>query len=163
MNSNKTQVTKDLKAKSISVSREFSASMESVWQAYTDPKILDQWWGPAPWRAETKTMNFTPGGYWLYAMVGPENQKHWARMNYIAINRPDSIDIEDIFCDENGTPNPDLPASKGQLLFAKTASGTRVTFNMIYPTEADLQKIVDMGFEQGISICFEQLDELLKK
>jgi hypothetical protein len=34
---------------------------------------------------------------------------------------------------------------------------------MIYPTETDLQKIVEMGFEQGISICLDQLEELFNK
>lgn len=78
MNTNKkTQVIKDLKEKSILVSREFNAPVETVWRAYTESELLDQWWGPAPWRAETKFMNFSVGGYWLYAMVSPENQKHW--------------------------------------------------------------------------------------
>jgi len=36
-------------------------------------------------------------------------------------------------------------------------------FKMIYPTETDLEKIVEMGFEQGISICLDQLESLLKE
>lgn len=163
MNSqSKTQVNKDFKAKSIRVSREFNAPIEKVWQAYTDSKILDQWWGPAPWKAQTKTMNFKVGGYWLYAMVGPENQTHWARMNYLAIEPMKSIEVEDEFCDENGKLNTELPVSKGRIDFTKTGNGTKVDFEMTYPAEADLQKIVDMGFEQGISICYDQLDQLLR-
>jgi len=34
---------------------------------------------------------------------------------------------------------------------------------MTYATEADVQKIVEMGFEQGITICLDQLEQLLKK
>jgi len=34
---------------------------------------------------------------------------------------------------------------------------------MIYATETDVQKIVEMGFEQGITVCLDQLEELLKK
>jgi len=158
---NRTQVTKDFKEKSILVSRVFNASIEKVWQAHTDSKILDQWWGPSPWKAETKTMNFTVGGYWLYAMVSPENQKQWGRMNYLAIDQYKTIEIEDAFCDENGKLNPDFPVSKGQISFAKTENGTRVEFKMIYPTVNDLKKIAEMGFEQGITICHDQLDNLL--
>ncbi len=33
---------------------------------------------------------------------------------------------------------------------------------MIYPTWADLEKMVEMGFEQGITICHDQLECLLK-
>ncbi|HTH31834.1 MAG TPA: SRPBCC domain-containing protein [Lacibacter sp.] len=163
MSTNKTNVTKDFQEKSVVVSREFAAPVADVWRAFTESELLDQWWGPAPWRAETKSQDFRPGGYWLYAMVGPEDQRHWARMNYVAINPHKDYDVEDSFCDEDGTINTELPVSKGRNVFTETGAGTKVEFKMIYPTEADLQTIVDMGFEQGISICFDQLEELLKK
>jgi len=163
MSNNKTEVIKNFKEKSIIVSREFEAPIEKVWRAYTDSRLLDQWWGPSPWRAETKKMNFTVGGRWLYVMVSPEGQKHWACMNYIAIDPLKSYEMEDGFCDEEGHLNPDLPVSKGKMTFTKTATGTRVEFEMTYTTEADVQKIVEMGFEQGITVCLDQLEEQLKK
>ncbi len=163
MSTNKTNVTKDFQEKSVVVSREFDAPVAEVWRAFTEHELLDQWWGPAPWRAETKSQDFRPGGFWLYAMVGPEDQRHWARMNYIAINHLKDYDIEDSFCDEDGTINTSLPVSKGKNVFTETSTGTKVEFKMMYPTEADLQTIVEMGFEQGISICFDQLEALLKK
>ena len=163
MSNNKTQVTKNLNEKSILVTREFNAPLADVWRAYTESALLDQWWGPAPWRAETKSMNFTPGGFWLYAMVGPENQKHWSKMSYLNIQHHQYFEAEDSFCDEEGSINRELPVSQGKSTFTATANGTKVEFKMIYPTEADIQTIVDMGFEQGISICYDQLESLLKK
>jgi uncharacterized protein YndB with AHSA1/START domain len=160
--SNKTQVIKDLKERSILVSREFDAPVTDVWRAFTESELLDQWWAPAPWRAETKSMDFSPGGFWLYAMISPENKKHWGRMNYIAIKHLKSYDAEDCFCDEEGKINPDLPVSRGRNLFTETNTGTRVEFKLIYPTEASLQQIVEFGFEQGITICFNQLETLFE-
>ncbi len=162
MTNNKTIVVKNFEEKSILVSREFNAPIMNVWRAHTEPELLAQWWAPHPWKAETKTMNFTEGGYWLYAMVGPENEKHWGRMNYISIDLYKSYSLEDSFCDENGNINPDLPTSKGQTIFTETENGTRVDFKMSYSSEKELQTIVEMGFEQGISICMDQLDEYLK-
>jgi len=161
--SNKIQVVKDLKEKSILVRKELNAPIENVWRAYTESELLDQWWGPAPWRAETKSMDFKVGGSWLYAMVSPENQRHWGRMEYKAIKQHESFDVEDCFCDENGNPNPALPTSRGRISFAKTPGGTLVEFKMTYNKESDVQAIIDMGFEQGITICMEQLDGLLVK
>lgn len=160
---NKTQVVKDFKEKSILVAREFNATIDKVWRAYSEPELLDQWWGPAPWRAETKYMNFTPGGHWLYAMVSPENQKHWGRMNYISIAHHKNFYIEDAFCDENGNMNSALPVSKGVTLFTETAKGTKVEFKMSYSTEEQLKQIVEMGFEQGITACLDQLEQLFKQ
>jgi uncharacterized protein YndB with AHSA1/START domain len=56
--------------------------------------------------------------------------------------------------------NTELPVSKGRMAFTETTNGTRVEFKMIYPSEADLQKIVEMGFEQGITMCLDQLEDL---
>jgi uncharacterized protein YndB with AHSA1/START domain len=159
----KTQVTKDFNARSITVTREFDAPPALVWRAYTEAELLDQWWGPAPWRAETKQMNFAPGGHWLYAMVSPEGQRHWARMNYLSIRPHTLIGIEDAFCDEQGNINAALPVSKGELVFTPTVRGTRVEFSMTYQQESDLRKIIEMGFEQGITACFDQLDALLQQ
>jgi uncharacterized protein YndB with AHSA1/START domain len=163
MSTSKTQVAKDFAGRSITVSREFAAPVENVWLAYSDAKLLDQWWGPSPYRAETRTMNFTPGGYWLYAMVSPEGQKHWGRMNYLSIERHRRIGIEDAFCDEHGVVNPALPVSTGEIVFTPTGRGTRVDFRTTYQDEDALRKIVEMGFEQGISVCLDQLDTLLNR
>ena len=84
-------------------------------------------------------------------------------MNYLAIDRHKSFEAEDEFCDENGKLNAELPVSKTQMVFTKTKNGTKADFIMTYSTEADLEKIVDMGFEQGISICMDQLEKLLEK
>lgn len=157
---NKTTVIKDFKAKSILISRIFNAPLETVWRAYTESELLGLWWAPQPWKAETKIMNFTVGGYWLYAMVSPEGKKHWGRMNYVAIDHHKSFDLEDAFCDENGNFNKELPVSKGQISFTQQTDGTLVEFKMIYPSESDLQKIVEMGFEQGITMTLNHLDEL---
>lgn len=163
MSTQKTQITKDFNAKSILVAREFDAPVALVWRAYTEPTLLDQWWGPAPWRAETKTLNFSPGGYWLYAMVGPEGEKHWARMNYLSINLHKNFAMEDAFCDEHGVINTELPVSTGHMVFTGTPNGTRVEFKMTYPTEEALQKIVEMGFAEGITMCLDQLEGLFKQ
>ncbi len=161
MSNNSTKVVKDLKAKTILVSREFKAPVELVWRAFTESAILDQWWGPAPWRAETKFQDFSVGGHWLYAMVSPENEKHWGRMNYLSIDPLKNFHLEDVFCDESGIPNYQLPASKGMNEFTPTPTGTRVEFKMEYSSAEQIQAIVEMGFEEGITICFEQLNQLL--
>lgn len=160
---NRTQITIDLPGRSILVSRVFNAAVDKVWKAHTDKEILDQWWGPSPWKAETKTMDFKAGGFWLYAMIGPEDQMQWGRMNYLAIDRHESIEIEDVFCDENGKLNSELPISRGQITFTETEKGTIVEFKMFYPAETDLKKIIEMGFEQGITICHDQLERLLNE
>ncbi|MDI6046165.1 SRPBCC family protein [Flavobacterium yafengii] len=159
----KTLVVKDLEEITILVSRTFSAPLEKVWRAYTESELLEQWWAPKPWKAETKSMNFSVGGYWLYAMVGPENEKHWGRMDYTAITPHLSFEIKDSFCDEEGTVNTSLPVSSGTIVFTTTESGTLVEFKMFYSSEKEIETMIEMGFEQGITACLEQLEALFQE
>lgn len=159
----KTSVVRNLPQRSIMVSRSFDAPVELVWRAYTEPELLDQWWGPAPWRAVTKRHDFREGGQWLYAMVGPNGERHWGFMNFSAIKLHVSFEVEDGFCDENGTVNPDFAVATGTNVFTATGTGTHVAFTLHYATEEQLMQIVEMGFEAGITQCLDQLDELLRK
>jgi uncharacterized protein YndB with AHSA1/START domain len=163
MSVNKTKVSKDFKARSIVLTREFDAPLVLVWRAYSESDFLDQWWAPAPFRVETKSFNFAAGGHWLYAMINPEGRRHWGRMNYVSILPHRGIRIEDAFCDEHGNVNPNLPTSRGEIVFAPIASGTRVELTNIYQREEDLQTIVAMGFEQGVATCLDQLEALLQR
>lgn len=154
-----TKLTKDLENKTITVTREIYAPVEKVWKAHTDKDILAQWWSPAPWTLETKVMDFKVGGYWLYAMVSPENQKHWSKTSYTAIDPFKRIDATDYFCDENGVKLPTMPEGKGSFVFSKTERGTLVEMIQVFPTIEALNQTLEMGFEEGITICFTQLDK----
>ena len=77
----KTLNVKDLKEKSILVSSILSDPLEKVWRGCTESELLEQWWARKSWKTETKTKHFSVGGHWLYAMVGPQNEKYWVRMD----------------------------------------------------------------------------------
>ena len=95
----------------VKVTREFAAPLSKVWTAWTQKELLDQWWAPKPWKTRTKTMEFKAGGFWLYAMVGPEGEEHWCRADYESISPMKSFKGLDAFCDANGKITTDLPAS----------------------------------------------------
>lgn len=67
-----TRVEKDLANEKVTISRHFDVQPQRVWDAWTKSEILDRWWAPKPWKAETREFNFRVGGSWHYAMVGPE-------------------------------------------------------------------------------------------
>jgi PhnB protein len=154
-------VRKDLPNKKIFVERDFDASVEQVWRTWTEKELLDQWWAPKPWKAETKTMDFREGGMWLYAMVGPDATRIWARVDYKKIERHKSFTAVDAFCDENGVKNNDFPSMNWKNEFIKTSGGTKVNIEITFANETDLNKILEMGFEAGFTAALENLDELL--
>src|SRR5258706_7832581 len=95
--------------KIINVKREFDANIDLVWDAWTKPELLDQWWAPKPWKATTVSMDFRNGGKWLYYMQGPDGSRHYCRADYKSISVNKSFEGLDAFCDEDGNVNHDFP------------------------------------------------------
>ena len=159
----KMQMVKDLPNKKLTITRQFDAPVEKVWRAWTESDLLDQWWAPKPYQAETKSMNFKPGGVWLYAMVGPDNFKQWCKAEYTSITPNKSFQAVDMFCDENGNRNQDFPSMNWKVNFSPVTSGTKVLVEITFGSEADLQKILETGFEEGFAMGLGNLEELFSK
>lgn len=158
---NKTMITKDLVNKKLHIIREFTAPVEKVWQAWTESTLLDKWWAPKPWKAETAFMDFTEGGAWLYCMAGPNGEKSWNKVGFTAIDAPKSFSATAVFCDEQGNKVEAFPTLHWLNIFSATETGSKVDVTIIFDKEEDLKKIVEMGFEGGFSMGLSNLDELL--
>jgi uncharacterized protein YndB with AHSA1/START domain len=72
----------------IVIARTFAAPRELVWQAWTDPKHVGRWWGPAGFTTTTHAMDFRPGGSWQYTMHGPDGRDYGNRIDYVEIEAP---------------------------------------------------------------------------
>lgn len=152
----------DKENKKILVKREFAAPLSKVWTAWTDSQMLDQWWAPKPWKSKTKKMDFREGGSWLYAMVGPEQEEHWARADFKSITPLKKYSVVDAFCDAEGNLNTGLPSAFWTIEFNEASGHTTVSIEIKYESVADLEKYVEMGFKEGFTAGLENLDELLK-
>lgn len=159
----KTIFSKDPASKKIFVTREFNAPLEQVWKAWTKSDMLDQWWAPKPWKAITKSMDFREGGLWLYYMEGPDGTRHYCRADYKTIVPKKMFVGDDSFCDENGNITNTAPGMHWEVGFAKTDTGTKVSVEITFASEQDLNAIVEMGFQEGFSMAHDNLDELLTK
>lgn len=151
----------DKEKKTITVKREFAAELALVWDAYTKSEILDQWWAPNPWKAKTKRMDFRNGGSWLYAMVGPAGEEHWALATYKDIQFQKKFMGLDAFTDADGKVNAEMPQSKWEVNFTDKGEITLVEFRISFDDLAQLETTIQMGFKEGLSMAMEGLDELL--
>jgi len=151
----------DKEKNSITVKREFAAGLDLVWDAWTKPELLDLWWAPKPYQARTKSMDFREGGYWLYAMIEPNGTEYWGRMDYLSIQPIESYTAMDAFCNEQGEVNPQLPRANWVVSFADLGEHARVDTVVTYSSLADLETVVQMGMQEGLTSTLERLDELL--
>jgi len=154
--------------KTIVINREFDANLELVWQAWTTAELLDQWWGPEPCSAKTKSRDFREGGHWLYCMIAPAavtdgeaEHVHWEKQEFEKIVVQKSFSGTDVFCDENGNANPELPNGKFENQFNEVDGKTLVTMISTYNSVKDIEMLIETGFKEGITVCFNQLEKLL--
>ena len=145
----------------ITVKREFAAKRQLVWDCYTKSELLDRWFAPKPLTTKTKSMDFSEGGHWHYAMVEPNGQEYWGRMDYQTIRPIDGYTSLDGFSDETGAVNPNLPRSTWNISFTDAATHTLVETVVSYASPQALQQVIDMGLQAGLTSTLERLDELL--
>lgn len=155
--------SKDASNKKIMVERLFDAPIETVWKAWTQSELLDQWWAPKPWKANTKSMDFRDGGRWLYYMQGPDGSRHYCKVDFRSIVPNRTFSTFNGFCDENGQTNTEMPGMDWKVVFIAEGNATKVEVEITFASEADLEKIVAMGFKEGFAMGHTNLDELLAK
>ena len=151
----------DKQTKMVNITKEFAFELSLVWDAYTKPELLDQWWAPKPLASRTKVMDFRVGGRRFYAMVSPDGQERWALQKYTSISPKTNFKFFNAFADEN--ENPQLPGSDWDLTFSEQDEKTKVSISIYNESLERLEKMVEMGFVEGTKMQLKNLEELLAK
>jgi PhnB protein len=157
------KIDKDLANKKITITKHFNAKADVVWDAWTKQEMLDQWWAPKPWRAETSKLEFKEGGSWQYAMLGPNSERSDGKFTYSKINAPKSYEGIDAFTDEKGFVKPEEPQLHWKCEFKTSGAGTDVKITITSKELSDLKRILDMGFEEGFKMGLGNLEEYLEE
>ena len=150
--------TVDKSTKTIVITREFAADLSLVWDAFTKPELLDQWWAPKPFQSKSKFMDFKVGGRRFYAMVMPEGQEKWAVQKYTSITPKTNFKFFNAFSDEN--ENMELPGSDWDLSFSEQNGVTTVRITVVNESLERLEKLID-GFKMGMTSTLNYLETLL--
>ncbi len=161
MNSNlKFDFTVNKENNTVNIKREFAADLELVWEAWTNPEILDQWWAPKPYKSKTKFMDFEVGGRRFYAMVSPEGvERGWQIQEYTSISPKTNFKFLSVFADKD--ENLHLPGSNWDLNFSELNGTTTVHISICNESRERMEKMIEMGFKEGFTMGLQQLDELL--
>jgi uncharacterized protein YndB with AHSA1/START domain len=153
---------KDAEALTLTFVADFDADVEKVWQVWQDPRLLERWWGPPTWPATFDRYDFTVGGQAAYHMTGPDGEKSRGWWTITAIDAPHRLAFDDGFADENGRPNPAMGTTRAVVTLEATGSGTRMTTTTTFEDVDQLEKMAEMGMEEGMRLAMEQIDALLK-
>ncbi len=155
-------ITKDLENATLVVTSVFGASPDRVWRLWADPRQLERWWGPDPYRATVLDHELRAGGHVTYVMAGPDGDRHRGYWRVLEVEPPRRLVFRDGFADDDGEPDDDLPVSRAEVAIeAVDDAHTRMTITSTYDTSADFEQALAMGMEEGIRAAIEQIDALL--
>lgn len=156
-----TSVSSDPNALTLTVVGDYPVPVERLWQAYADPRQLERFWGPETYPATFTRHDLQAGGGAEYYMTGPDGSKSRGWWRFVAVEPRRSMEVEDGFANEDGTPNDAMPAMRMIFDFEPTDTGSRVTSVTHFPSVEAMQQLVEMGMEEGLRSAMGQLDGVL--
>jgi uncharacterized protein YndB with AHSA1/START domain len=156
-----TSVTKDAEALTMTVVAEFSAPVRRLWDAYLDPRLLERFWGPPTYPAVFTRHDGCVGGRSDYAMTGPDGDVSRGYWEWIAIDELKRFEVHDGFAGPDGSPNTQLPTMRMVFTFDALGASSRVSTTTYFNSAAQLEQLLDMGMEQGMTEAMGQMDAVL--
>jgi len=157
-----TAVQKDVDALTMTLTAEFDATPERVWQLWADPRQLERWWGPPTYPATVDSHDLRPGGRVEYHMTGPEGDQPRGYWDISEADAPHAIAFYDGFANVDGTPNTDLPSNDCRVRIEAIGGGrTRMSIDSIFPSNEAMEQLLAMGMEDGLTQAVGQIDAIL--
>lgn len=155
-------VQKELRPESdreLVLTRLINAPCEKVYRAWTDPKLMVQWFTPKPWTTVRAETDVRPGGSNLVVMRSPEGQEFPNPGVYLEVVPNKKLVITDAYT-KAWEPSA-KPFMTLTLTFEEEGGKTRYTARVLHWNAADREAHEKMGFHQGWGICTDQLEALV--
>ncbi|MGW9855848.1 uncharacterized protein YndB with AHSA1/START domain [Staphylococcus hominis] len=153
----------EVKENKIIFSRTFKASINDVFDAYTNPSLFEQWFHPQGAKTKVYRFNVKEGGEAFFAIETPE-QTSYTLTEYQKVDRPNYLEYLDYFATPEGQKDTRLPGMHISINFkSDNKQMTTVTSTSMFPTKEEAQQAVDMGVEVGMNSTLDQLEKLLNE
>jgi uncharacterized protein YndB with AHSA1/START domain/ketosteroid isomerase-like protein len=155
--------TSDTADREIVITRVFNAPRKLVWDVWTRPAHISQWWGPRGFNTTVDAMDLRPGGRWRYVMHGPDGSAYPVEGVFREVVPFERIVTTDEFPADFKPPVPiDLPRGiVVTALFADEGEKTRLTLRIVHATVEDKKKHEAMGVVGGWQSSFDCMDDYL--
>lgn len=145
----------DLSKRILTIRKTFTVPIATVWEAWTKPEHILQWWAPKGMKITVVQHELKVGGKWKYTMPMPDGSEFISEGVYSEIIKFEKIVTSADF----------KPMTEGvvmQILFEEDGDKTNFTFSIIHPTEEYCKQQEKMGFYNGWGAAFERLEKLVE-
>ncbi len=136
----------------IRISRLLHAPIELVWEVWTDPAHIKNWWGPNGFTNSITKMDIKPGGEWDLVMHGPDGTDFKNKSVFKEIIKHRKIVYEHV-------TGPKFTAT---IEFEKRGQSTFLNWQMLFETKEEfIQTVKTFKADEGLKQNIEKLDTYL--
>jgi uncharacterized protein YndB with AHSA1/START domain len=145
----------DAANRTLTLKKTLNAPIHLVWEAWTKPEHIANWWGPKGMKTKVIEHNFSVGGRWKYTMEMPEGNEFISEGIYSVIE-----EFEKIYSSADFKPITE--GVEIQANFEGNGDQTNFSFSVVHPTEEYCRQQEKMGFMNGWGSVFDRLGEFVQ-
>ncbi|CAN5406254.1 SRPBCC family protein [soil metagenome] len=140
--------------------RTVKASPAKVYEAYTTPELLKQWWAPKPFETPEVEIDARPGGRFMANMEGPDGTRYPNEGVFLEALPGERLVFTDAFT-SGWVPN-EAPFLTVVVTFEAVPEGTKITSLARHGYMEAKKKHEEMGFFDGWGAAQDQLAGLVE-
>ncbi|MFZ6009725.1 MAG: SRPBCC family protein [Bacteroidota bacterium] len=141
------------------MTRTVNAPRELVFEVWTDPRHVVQWWGPKGFTNTVHTMDVRPGGVWSLTMHGPDGVDYPNKIVYKEVIKPERLAWSHGTGDENDPNQFDVSVN-----FIARGKKTEIVMRMTFKSKEARDMVVDKyGAIEGNKQSMDKLEAYLAK
>jgi uncharacterized protein YndB with AHSA1/START domain len=116
----------------IVITRVFDAPRELVFEAWTDPERVVEWWGPRSFTTTMHEIDVRPGGVWRFTMHGPDGTDYANRVVFVEVVKP-----EHLVYNHGPEGQSDVKEFHVAATFDEEDGKTRITLRLVFDSAAE--------------------------
>jgi len=145
------------KSNELKLTRVLDAPVAAVWEAWTDPKQVAQWWGPRGFTITTHSKDLKSGGHWNYTMHGPDGTDYPNQTTYLEV-----VEYQRLVYD-HGANDDQPPLFRVTVVFKDMGDQTQMDMTMTCPTPEAAQQTRQRIKQHSGNSTWDRLAEYLEK
>jgi uncharacterized protein YndB with AHSA1/START domain len=140
----------------IVMTREFDAPPELMLRAYTEPELIEQWWGPRKYATIVDRFDLRHAGEWRFLNRDDDGTEYGFHGVFHGVPSVEGGVVQT--WEYEGAPGH---VHLETATFEEHDGGTRLVLTASYPTTEARDAMVDSGMESGARETLDRLDELV--
>lgn len=145
----------------LTLDRMIEAPLANVWRCWTEPKLMEEWFCPKPWRATEISLDLRPGGEMTSIFRGPDGESFPNAGVFLEVVPMKRLVSTDAF--RAGWVPSERAYMVTETLLSEAGPGrTHMIWRALHWNEETMKEHEAMGFEAGWGAAAAQLEALAK-